>query len=65
MIFKAILSKLINRNHHSIINFKRRQLCDVSLATIEDFSSYLLKSEKILVMSGAGLSTASGIPDFR
>lgn len=51
---------LLNKNLSCIRNYS-----NISIATIEEFASYLLKSEKILVMTGAGLSTASGIPDFR
>ena len=32
---------------------------------IEDFAKLILESKNIVVLTGAGMSTESGIPDFR
>lgn len=42
---------------------KRRELSQYK--TIEDAVELIRKSKKILVLSGAGISTSAGLPDFR
>jgi NAD-dependent histone deacetylase SIR2 len=45
------------------ITSKRAKLKDIN--TIDDAASLLTKCSKILVITGAGISTSLGIPDFR
>jgi NAD-dependent deacetylase len=37
----------------------------VAMATVDDAAEWVRNAERIVVLSGAGLSTDSGIPDFR
>jgi NAD-dependent deacetylase len=37
----------------------------VGMATVEDARRWIAQSERIVVLTGAGISTDSGIPDFR
>jgi NAD-dependent deacetylase len=37
----------------------------VAMATVDDAADWVRNAERIVVLSGAGLSTDSGIPDFR
>lgn len=45
------------------ITSKRQKLAHIN--TIDDAASLLTTSSKILVITGAGISTSLGIPDFR
>ena len=38
---------------------------DVSLREVQELQKFVLGSERLLVITGAGLSTESGIPDYR
>ena len=38
---------------------------DQSEAAIDDLSAHLRRAERVVVLTGAGISTESGIPDFR
>lgn len=38
---------------------------DKTVSTIPSIAQKILKSNKILVLTGAGVSVAAGIPDFR
>ncbi|KAL7273006.1 NAD-dependent histone deacetylase sir2 [Rhizina undulata] len=56
--YGTILRLLIERELH-----KRRKLAHIN--TMEDVVMLLHKSKNILVLTGAGISTSLGIPDFR
>jgi NAD-dependent SIR2 family protein deacetylase len=47
----------------SMYNQARKKLADVN--TISDVCSLIRKSSNIIVLTGAGISVSSGIPDFR
>lgn len=51
---KAALSRILRR---------RERLQDIS--SLDDVISLLARAKKIIVLSGAGISTSCGIPDFR
>ncbi len=57
------------RQHHLVPeNWCRRGQSDIRCLHSQDpagLASVLSSSSRVLVMAGAGLSTASGIPDFR
>ena len=55
---KPILSKISNRSYQRQKIENRRPI----EAVAEDFDKH---ANNIVVMTGAGISTASGIPDFR
>ena len=38
---------------------------DVSSREVQQLQEFVLKSKRLLVITGAGLSTESGIPDYR
>ena len=59
-------SKIIRQNltHHQIRSYFRGNLDNVN-QDINKIAQVLDTSNNIVVMAGAGLSTASGIPDFR
>ncbi|EMD01255.1 hypothetical protein BAUCODRAFT_144801 [Baudoinia panamericana UAMH 10762] len=56
--YLRILAQAITRTY-----YKRRKLAHVN--TIDDAANLLRNSNKILVITGAGISTSLGIPDFR
>jgi NAD-dependent histone deacetylase SIR2 len=51
--------------YHAIVRayYKRRKLTQYN--TIEDVAALILRSKNIMVITGAGISTSLGIPDFR
>ena len=38
---------------------------DVSINEVEQLQDFILRTKRLLVITGAGLSTESGIPDYR
>lgn len=62
------LLKQICRNYYSAIasNFPFVPSClPLDSIELEDLQEFLFQSKKLFVLSGAGLSTESGIPDYR
>lgn len=57
-MFMVILGRAIGRAY-----FKRQKLSQYN--TIEDAAKLLRESQNIVVITGAGISTSLGIPDFR
>ena len=38
---------------------------DVSMSEVQQLQEFVLRTKRLLVITGAGLSTESGIPDYR
>ena len=60
-LFRALFKSLPQRMDKKNFNFGP-ECCNQS---VPDIAKGILKAENILVMAGAGMSTPSGIPDFR
>ena len=64
--FLVFLTSLSHLNVHSRF-LQRTYSCDVKCTNADELVKYMKEKpvKRIIVMAGAGISTPSGIPDFR